>query len=461
MKQKQISIVEIGRPDTFALECSIINTAMFAYEKMGELRRVIRREFFSSELNLRAWDLLTDLTSRGLAIDPATLYTQAGSDRAFQDHIVDHIMDSPYTCSDADLVKMAENLRDTYIRQVAYDKAARVLDAVAAGADIPATLADLGDTLKEVGEVLAQETMRPTDEIARDLADDIRTRAVVRTKTGIDGLDYALYGGLPSGSMVILAARPSVGKTTLALQIAQAAAKSGRKVCFYSLEMTEKELTQRLLVATGLVSPADLASGNVDWEAYDRAAQLALTPNLKVVDSITTLEDIRAGINAMARTQACDIAFIDYLGLVVHDDKYKTLSQSIGEVTKAVKLLAKECNIPIVLLCQLNRESTKEKRSPEVSDLRDSGNIEQDADIILMLERPRDGNDQELDSRIDLWLRKNRNGKRLKDPIRLQGNEYYSDFREVRDNPAYSPEPSYYEPQREREDKENEKILPF
>ena len=142
-----------------------------------------------------------------------------------------------------------------------------------------------------------------------------------------------------------------------------------------------------------------------------------------------------------AQTGQCDVAFIDYLGLITHDDKRKTLAQIIGDITKRLKNVAGECNIPIVLLCQLNRESAKENRSPQLTDLRDSGSIEQDADVVMMLERPRDEMGVVEDNKIDLWVRKNRGGKcNFDDAIHLVGNESYSQFYEIAKGEQYQPE---------------------
>ena len=196
--------------------------------------------------------------------------------------------------------------------------------------------------------------------------------------------------------------------------------------------MTDEELVQRLIVGTGLVSTLELVSGNVDWQNYERAAQMAISKNLIINDRAKSLDEICTNITLAVQRGKCKIAFIDYLGLIRHSDRSKTQAQIIGDITHRLKGVAMECRIPIVLLCQLNRESAKENRSPVLTDLRDSGEIEQDADVVLMLERPRDDMGTTIEDRIDMWVRKNRTGKcTFDEAYHLQGNESYSNFHEV------------------------------
>ena len=225
--------------------------------------------------------------------------------------------------------------------------------------------------------------------------------------------------------------------------MAQKAAKDGKKPTIYSLEMTSKELVQRLIVGTGLVSTYEIVSRNVNWEKYENAVAMAVHPNLRINDKAKSLDELCTKIMLDAQTGQCDVAFIDYLGLIRYDDRRKTLAQVIGDITKRLKNVAGECNIPVVLLCQLNRESAKENRAPQLTDLRDSGSIEQDADVVMMLERPRGEMGVVEDNKINVWVRKNRNGKcNFDSPLQLVGNEAYSQFYEVAEGERYQEQPT-------------------
>ena len=259
---------------------------------------------------------------------------------------------------------------------------------------------------------------------------------VLRVPTGIQQLDYITYGGFNAGNLVILAARPSVGKTAIMLQMAKAAAFTGKNVNLFNLEMTNTELAQRLLFSTGHLAPLQVARGEVEWSSFELAASRFAGKPMYLNDSSRTLEEIRARIVMNVQAGKCDVAFIDYLGLIKKNSNNKTMAQAIGEITNELKNLALSCKIPIVLLCQLNRVSASEKRPPEMHDLRDSGDIEQDADIILMLERPQE---DESGRAVNVWVRKNRQGAAGNVKIELVANETYTKFYERADDDMLLP----------------------
>ena len=154
-------------------------------------------------------------------------------------------------------------------------------------------------------------------------------------------------------------------------------------------------------------------------------------------DSLFGEDEIIANIKLNAKAGKCDIAFVDYLGLVNYADSKSTLANSIASFTKRLKNTAKACKIPIVLLCQLNRLSASEKRAPQLYDLKDSGAIEQDADIVLMLERA----SGELDDReVNMWVRKNRQGKAGEVKVNIKANETFTAFKDM-DDPTPPPPP--------------------
>ena len=168
------------------------------------------------------------------------------------------------------------------------------------------------------------------------------------------------------------------------LQMAKAASAAGFIPSVFNIEMGNKELAQRMLVGTGYVTQSQIAHGNVHWPEMEKAIHVVSSCRMHLYDDRCRIEEIATQIVLNHRQGRCDIAFIDYLGLMTTSDK-RPLCQAISNITKRLKQLAKSCEIPIVLLCQLNRASAIENRPPQLSDLRDSGSIEQDADIVLML----------------------------------------------------------------------------
>lgn len=241
------------------------------------------------------------------------------------------------------------------------------------GADVPLSDEILGATLDEI------------DQLASG-------KVVSGIPTGFHDLDEQL-NGLRPGQMVIVAARPGVGKTALALDIARHAAYRQKKsVLVFSLEMGRNELMMRVLSAEAYVDLHSLKTGDVDqhkWQQLSGATARMAGAKLGVDDTATiTMTDIRAKARAFQRIHGLDLVVIDYLQLMNSDRKTDSRQQEVSDISRGVKLLAKEFGIPVIALSQLNRGSEQRSdKKPVISDLRESGSLEQDADVVLLLHR--------------------------------------------------------------------------
>ena len=303
------------------------------------------------------------------------------------------------------------------------------------GSDLNDLIARPGKLIDEIAHnIRSGESTESIAKVLNDLADSIQTNQVdqaqgkrTRVPSGFRMLDALTYSGFNAGNLVILSARPSVGKTAVMLQMALSATRAGFPATIFSLEMTNQELAQRLLFSTGEITPAQIAQNAIDWSDYESAnGQISELP-LNLNDKARTLDEICTNIVLEHQRGRCDIAFIDYLGLIQSPGARQPMYILIAERTSRLKQIAKECQIPIVLLCQLNRNIESENRPPQLYDLRDSGSIEQDADIVLMLERAsRDLNDMA----VNMWVRKNRQGKAGDICIELMANYTFSAFTE-------------------------------
>ena len=426
MRRREVTISEFPMPDPTPLEGRLLNSILTDSSYFGDIQRIVKAEYFSNLENRKVWETIVDMYNKGEHIDMTTVFPKV--DRK---NFIDNVISADPTYGQGTL-QLASALMETFVKREMYNTAVTVLQGVETGERLEYLSSLFNDFAQRVQDKLQDGSLQASTQVANDLADDIMNGRVMRVATPFPSLNFMTYGGLGSGNLIILAARPSVGKTTIGLQMAQNAARIGKKACFFSLEMTSKELVQRLIVGTGEVSTLDIVTQNVDWENYEKAVAWAVNANLKINDKAKTLEELCTRITLEAQAGNCDVAFIDYLGLVRYSDRQKTQAQVIGEITARLKSVAKECNIPVVLLSQLNRMSAVENRSPQLFDLRDSGSIEQDADVVLMLERPRDDMGTVQEDRIDMWVRKNRGGKTsLENPIRLQGNKNYSEFHEI------------------------------
>ncbi|MEM9161083.1 MAG: replicative DNA helicase [Verrucomicrobiota bacterium] len=247
---------------------------------------------------------------------------------------------------------------------------------------------------------------------------------LVGTSSGFIDLDKMTYG-LHGQEMVVLAARPSMGKTSLAMNIAEHVAlpardmKSGKGVLAFSLEMSAEQLTMRMLTCRAKVSSQRLREGFVNKEEQQRLAQAAKElkdyPRIWIDDSSqVTINQLRAKARRVFARSSDEMGLIivDYLQLIAGTDPKMPREQQIAEISRGLKGLAKELNVPVIVLSQLNRDSEKEKRQPKLSDLRESGSIEQDADVVLLLARPKDAGDDfsVAADAADLIIAKHRNG---------------------------------------------------
>lgn len=247
--------------------------------------------------------------------------------------------------------------------------------------------------------------------------------------TGFSELDK-LTNGLQPGQLVIVAGRPAMGKSTLAMDFARHAAlheksdefPDGIPTAYFSLEMGHIELTERLISAESNVPLAVLlnpAAGNAgrpddrDWSAIERTRQAFSRSTLMFDDSASmSLMEIRAACRSMAAKSSLGLVVIDYLQLLSSTQQVESRQQEVSEFSRSLKLLAKELDVPVVALSQLNRgPEQRQDKKPQLSDLRESGSIEQDADMVLLVHRPDQYDPDDRPGEADIIVAKNRNGK--------------------------------------------------
>ena len=242
-----------------------------------------------------------------------------------------------------------------------------------------------------------------------------------------------LTGGLHGGQMIVIAARPGVGKSTLALDIARSAAIHHQMTTvFFSLEMSRTELAMRILSAEGKISMGRLKKGDLDTEGWTNLATLQGridSAPLFIDDSPNmTLMEIRAKCRRLKQCNDLKLVVLDYLQLMSSGKKVESRQQEVSEFSRSLKLLAKELDVPVIALSQLNRgsEQRTDKR-PMVSDLRESGSIEQDADMVILLHREDMYNpDSERVGEADMIIAKHRGGPTRTIPLAFSGK--YSRF---------------------------------
>ena len=424
MARKILTLDDYPLPETSVYEHRLLATIIQDYTLANEVMSIIKREMFSCKQTQQIWDVFCDMYYKKETIDMLTILP-----RVDKKYYLDNILPAQAEFSPIATMDLALGFLDTYIKRMAYIESVTALQKITNGVSSDVIREGFDTFSKRVTSGIGNKVGDDASEIANELADELSSGKITRVATHIRTLDYFTYGGFNGGNLVILAARPSVGKTTIAMQIAQAASADNNKTLVFSLEMTKKELVQRLLQSTGLVSQYELVTHDINWDNYERALGMVVNSNLIINDDAYNIHDIRHKIITSVKTQGVKMVMIDYLQLMKGADPRMSKNDQVGELTSALKQTAKQCNIPIIVLSQLSRESVRENRSPQLYDLRDSGAIEQDADIVVMLERSKDDMGAIIDNKIDMWIRKNRAGKcNFDNPIRLKGNEYYTNF---------------------------------
>jgi len=259
-----------------------------------------------------------------------------------------------------------------------------------------------------------------------------RDGGMVGVPTGFSDLD-SLTNGLHPGQMIVIAARPAVGKSTLALDIARAASvRNGLTAVIFSLEMSRNEITMRLLAAESRVPLHIMRTGKMgddDWTRLARRMSEVAEAPLFIDDSPNmSMMEIRAKCRRLKQRNDLRIVIVDYLQLMSSPKRVENRQQEVSDMSRALKLLAKELNVPVVAISQLNRgpEQRNDKR-PLLSDLRESGSIEQDSDVVILLHRE-DAYERESPraGEADLIVAKHRNGPTATVTVAFQG--HYSRF---------------------------------
>ena len=284
-------------------------------------------------------------------------------------------------------------------------------------------------------------------------------KAVTGLPSGYTDLDK-LLSGFQKADMVILAARPSVGKTALALNIAANLLTEDpeRGVLLFSIEMAKEQLVQRMLCMVGRVSSRKLKDGFLVDRAMPKvreAAEMLRNANLYIDESADlNVLDLRSKARRHAAQNRVDMIIIDYLQLMRGLTKFETRQLEIAEISRSIKALARELRVPVLALSQLSREAEKdESGGPKLSHLRESGAIEQDADVVLMLSRPRidkrrtqdADDDEEVDENIvQVSVKKHRNGPT--GMVKLYFDKDLQRFQNLLEGgapPSAPPEPAY------------------
>ncbi|ONH59731.1 replicative DNA helicase [Frankia sp. CcI49] len=431
-------------PHDLRAEAAALGGCLMSTDATADVIEILSPGDFYRPAHATVYEAITSLFARGEPTDAISVAAELG-----RQNLLEHVGGPAYMHTLISSVPTAANAG--YYARIVADTA------------ILRRLAEAGSTIRQIGLTPSPEgaaeaidraeaklyaataTARqaggpeaPADSLHRTL--DLLERLaasdgpVPGLQTGFAELDEMLCG-LRGGQFIIVAARPAVGKSTLGLDIIRhATLRLGKSAILFSLEMSADEIDLRTISAEGRIPLQALRSGQLgeaDWAAVSRVSG-PLAASRRYVDTSTdTLMGIRSASRRFQRRHGLDLAVIDYAQLVRHGGRVENRQQEVSEISRSLKRLAGELDVPLVVLSQLNRASEQRAdKRPQLSDLRESGSLEQDADIVILIHRPELTEDNSPRAgEADLIVAKNRNGPTGTVTVAFQGR--YSRFSEM------------------------------
>ena len=379
-------------------EQAVLGAILMEPEVLATVAEILpNSEYFYIQNHKIIYSAMLSMFTAGRAVDLVTILETLKKNSSFDEETgKTYLMHLAQSCPSISNVEIYATLvRDKSEVRALMSAARSILEDASDGEQEPQLLIDAAEQriydirrgknirgLERLKDVLVQ-TMERLDLLSR------HDETVTPVSTGIADLDRVITG-LNRSDLILLAARPGMGKTSFALNIAKNVSCNSRKtVAVFSLEMTKEQLASRLLSAEALVSGTTIRTGKLskeEWQRIWQATDILGKADLYLDDTPgITVPEIKAKLR---RLKTIDLVIIDYLQLMSTGRRSDNRVQEISEITRNLKVLAKELNVPVICLSQLSRASEQRAdHRPKLSDLRDSGSIEQDADIVLFLYR--------------------------------------------------------------------------
>src|SRR5579864_9360214 len=421
------AVLERPLPHNLEAERSILGAILLDNHALNAAVEKLRSDDFFLSQHRQIFQRMIQLGEKQQAIDTVTLMEdlnrrgelEAAGGIAYLSQLADGLPRITNVEHYARIVK-----EKAVLRNLIFSASAIQEQALAAGDDADVILDRAESTIFQIAEDRVRAGLIGVKELVRDNFERLEKifsegRRITGLATGYSGLDNETAGLQPS-ELIILAARPSMGKTALALNIAENVALRHREpVAVFSLEMSKESLLLRMLASEARVDAHKFRTGHMnrdDWAKITTGlANLGEAP-LWIDDSASsTVLEMGAKARRLKRDKGLSLMIVDYLQLVVptHTGRGTNRQEEVSSISRSLKGLAKELKLPIVVLSQLTRAPEREERKPQLSDLRESGAIEQDADVVLFINRPnfyKTDLPEEDRAKAELIIAKQRNG---------------------------------------------------
>lgn len=438
------------------LEAAILGICMLENTAFGRTHGILKQENFYSEANQKVYQAISELYSTGLPIDLLTV-----NDRIQNVYQVQELngMNVPaYLAKLTISVVVSTHLENHsfIVKRMWMER--EVIKLTSGGikldGDVSSQLIQLHTAIRDINAGEYRKEWFDMSDLSIALLkhqEMLTSNPEAFIKTGITELDEK-NGGFFPGNLIVIGARPGAGKSAFMGQMAMSMARAKKKVGILSLEMNNNEIAGRLAALDADMDFKKVYRNlffdeNEKNRFYDKLTRHTAELPIYVSDATkVSTTDIRAKVDKLKASKGIDFLFIDYLQLISADQsKNKTRENVISEISRACKIMAKELEIPIAILCQLNRESMKrsgESRYPQLSDLRESGAIEQDADVVMFIHRDwvvgitQDDNGESTENKADLIIRKWRNAEpNVHIPLEFDGPKMAFKFNRTRWKP--------------------------
>lgn len=454
---RMVSYDEMNMPYSLEAEQAVLGSVLIDPACITQVLIILKPEYFYLPQHKAIFTIMQEIDSLGGKIDPLIVL-----EKLKQEKIYDDANGKQYLFQLAQLVPTTENveaysniIREKYLIRSLINVSRSIIDDASESNEPAAVLLESAEQKiydirqgrmsrgpVKIGDIIVNEVYDKLQKLSG--ADKEKYKGYT---TGFIDLDKAITG-LNKSDLVIIGARPAMGKTSLALNMARNTAMMGKKkVLFFSLEMTKEQLAQRVLATEARVESTKMRTGNIssdEWAKLATATALLSNCELYFDDSSNmTVSEMKSRIR---RLRDVDAVFVDYLQLMKSGTRVESRVQEVSEITRNLKLMAKDLNIPVVVLAQLARstEGRGKAHRPQLSDLRESGSIEQDADIVIMLYRDEyyaaesdspDAEDRPAVNEAEFIISKNRHGPTTTVKVAWNGDyTLFSNLEQIRND---------------------------
>ena len=395
-----VSYEDVNMPYSLEAEQAVLGSILIDPSCITQVQILVKPDYFYLPQHRTIYTIMQEIDTLGGKIDPLIVLEKLKNEKVYDD-----ANGKQYLLQLSQLVPSTENveayskiIREKYYIRSLINVSKSIIDEASSSSEQADILLESAEQKiydirqgrvtrgpAKIGDIIVNEVYDKLQKLSS--ADKDQYKGFT---TGFIDLDKAITG-LNRSDLLIIGARPAMGKTSLALNLARNTAMMGKKkVLFFSLEMTKEQLAQRVLSTEARVESTKMRTGNISADEWAKlATATALLSNCELYFDDTSNMTVSEMKSRIRRLRDVDAVFVDYLQLMKSGSRVESRVQEVSEITRNLKLMAKDLNIPVVVLAQLARstEGRGKSHKPQLADLRESGSIEQDADIVIMLYR--------------------------------------------------------------------------